>query len=145
MSIPRQRIKRDGKIDLWDMGPPRPTAPEPPKAPDLDKLKGADKALAEVQHEDAVEAHKGALRAYGSAKEHHRQWHETNGGPLKVELWAVDARHALEVEPDRFKLDLPKGHKPGAVQVAADEAAARLAEELDRARTSDPQFGQEPR
>lgn len=143
MSIPRNRVKPNGKVDLWDMGPPRPLPPEPPQPhKDLDKLKGADKALAEVEHEDAQEKHKDHLRHYGHAKRHHADWHEKNGGPVKVELWAIDARHALDVESERYKLDLPRGHKPGAAQIEADEIAEQEAEDIERARSSDPQFGQ---
>lgn len=142
MSFPRSRIKQNGKVDLWDLGPQRAAAPQAPKAPDLDKIKdAADRALAEVEHEDAIEKHKHHLRAYGAAKREHQRWHEENGGPVKVELWAVDAKHALEVDGARYKLDLPKGAKPGAAQVEADQKAEAEKDAIDRARSSDPQFG----
>lgn len=141
MSIPRSRIKPNGKVDIWDLGPQRPTAPKAPESPDLDKLKGADRALADVEHEDAVEKYKDHLRHYGAAKREHTAWHDKNGGPIKVELWAVDAKHAIEVEPERYKLDLPPKTKPGPAQIEAERRAAQEAEDLDRARSSDPQFG----
>ena len=142
MSFSRTRVKLNGKVDLWDMGPQRPTAPKPPAAPEFDKIKDAsDRALAEHEHEDAVEKYRKDLRRYGEAKRHHADWHEKNGGPVKVELWAIDAKHALEVETERYRVDLPRGTKPGAAQIEADERAAEEAEATDRARDADPQFG----
>ena len=139
MSLSR-RIKGNGKVDLWDCGPKRPVAPDEPDKPDA-KLTGADKAAAEVEYEDNCARYKNALREYAAAKRAHLDWHDTNGGPLKVELWGVDARHAIDVEPDRFKLDLPRGQKPGRAQIEAEEMAEAEAGELNRARASDPQFG----
>ena len=102
MNIPRNRIKQNGKVDIWDLGPQRIPAPTAPEAPVLDKIKDpADKALAEVEYEDAVERYKRNLRTYGEAKKEHAKWHDANGGPVKVELWAVDAVHAIDVESER--------------------------------------------
>lgn len=137
-----RRIKKNGKVDLWDCGPTRPLAPDAPVEPDDKKLKGADLAAAQVEHEDDLERYKIALRAYAAAKRAHLEWHAVNGGPIKVELWGIDARHALEVEPDRFQLDLRKGQKPGRAQVEAEQMAEAEADSLNRARASDPQFGQ---
>jgi hypothetical protein len=137
-----RRIKRNGKVDLWDCGPSRPAAPEAPAAPDAAKLKGADLAAAQVAHEDACELYKKQLRAYSAAKVAFAEWQETKGGPVKVELWGVDARHAMEVEPDRFKLELPRGVKPGRAQIEAEQLAEAEADALNQARASDPQFGQ---
>jgi hypothetical protein len=138
-----RRIKRNGKVDLWDCGPKRPVAPEAPVEPDASKLKGADLAAAQVEHEDALERYKQQLRDYAAAKRAHLEWHDEKGGPVKVELWGIDARHAMNVEPDRFKLDLPRGVKPGRAQVEAEEMAEAEANELNRARAADPQFGQQ--
>lgn len=139
--IPFNRVKANGKVDLWDTGPKRPMAPEMPKEPDKG-LKGADLAAAQVEYDDACDRYKQQLRDFAGAKRAHADWHENSGGPLKVELWGVDARHALEIEPERFKLDLPKGVKPGRAQIEAEERAAAEAEATQRARASDPQFGQ---
>ena|ERR1700680_801750 len=137
-----RRIKRNGKVDLWDCGPSRPPAPIAPVEPDATKLKGADLAAAQVAHEDACELYKKQLRAYSAAKADFADWQETKGGPIKVELWGVDARHAMEVEPDRFKLELPRNVKPGRAQVEAEQLAEAEAENLNQARANDPQFGQ---
>jgi hypothetical protein len=140
--IPTNRIKPNNKVDLWDMGPKRPVAPEDPVEPDASKLKGADLAAAQVEHEDACERYKQQLRDFATAKRAHLDWHDAKGGPVKVELWAIDARHALEIEPDRYRIDLPRGVKPGKAQVDADALAAAEADERQRAKAADPQFGQ---
>ena len=137
--IPLNRVKPNGKVDLWDLGPQvAPKPPAAPKEPDKDKLKGAELAAAELEYEDACELYKGELRAYSAARKAHLEWRESKGGPLKVEMWGIDARHAMEVESDRFVLDLPKGMKPGKAQLEAEELAKIEAEELRRARASDP-------
>ena len=137
-----RRIKKNGKVDLWDIGPSRTVAPKEPAEPDA-KLKGADLAAAQIEYEDACERYKQQLRDYAAAKRAHADWHEHNGGPLKVELWGIDARHALEIDPERFKMDLPKGQKPGRAQIDADEMAVAEAEGMERTRASDPQFGRQ--
>lgn len=138
--IPQHRVKPNSKVDIWDLGPSRPTAPKEPAAVDT-KLKGADLAIAEVEYEDAIDFYKRDLRAYAELKRNHEHWHRSNGGPLKVELWGVDARHAMEREPDRYKLDLPKGAKPGKAQLDAEEMARLEGVELAQARDRDPNFG----
>lgn len=136
----QRRIKANGKVDVWDTGPQRPAPPAEPAKPDA-KLTGADKAAAEVEYEDACERYKQLLRDYAAAKRAYLEWHDSNGGPIKVELWGVDARHAMEIEPDRFKVDLPRGVKPGRAQIEADQMAEAEADAMNRARASDPQFG----
>jgi hypothetical protein len=137
-----RRIKNNGKVDLWDCGPKRPEAPKAPVEPDETKLKGADLAAAQVEHEDNLERYKQQLRDFAAAKRAYLEWQDIKGGPVKIELWGVDARHAMEVEPDRFKLDLSRGQKPGRAQLEAEQMAEAEADSLNRARASDPQFGQ---
>ncbi len=139
--IPFNRFKKNNKVDLWDTGPSRPIAPKEPPKPDA-KLTGADKAAAEVEFEDACERYKQQLRDYATAKRAHLDWHDAKGGPVKVEFWGVDARHALEVEPERYRLDLPRGTKPGRAQIEAEEMAQAEAEAMEQAHRRDPQFGQ---
>ena len=140
--IPLHRVKSNGKVDLWDLGPVRPDAPEEPKPVD-GRLKGTELALAQVEYEDGIDLYKRQLRDYARAKRDYEEWHNNNGGPVKVELWGVDARHAMDIEPIRFKLDLPRNVKPGKAQIEAEEMAALEAEGLDRARASDPQVGRQ--
>jgi hypothetical protein len=139
--IPHNRVKPNQHVDLWDMGPTRPEPPKPPAEPDKAKLKGADLAAAEVEYEDAMDRYKDALRGWTAAKKSHRDWHDEMGGPRKVEHWAADARHALTAEPDRWKLDLPKGMKPGQAQIEAEEREAAERDAMEREVELDPQFG----
>lgn len=136
--IPLNRVKLNGKIDLWDLGPQiEPKPPAAPDAPDT-KLKGAELAAAELEYEDACEIYKSQLRDYTAARKAHIEWIRQKGGAIKVELWGVDARHAIETEPKRFMLDLPKGTKPGKAQIEAEEMARLEADELRQARSRDP-------
>lgn len=137
--IPLNRVKPNGKVDLWDLGPQvAPKAPPAPAEPDKAKVKGAELAAAEIEYEDACELYKGHLRAWTQARKSHLEWKEEKGGPVRVELWGIDARHAMETDADRFMLDLPKGMKPGRAQQEAEEMQQAEAAELRRARASDP-------
>lgn len=138
--IPHHRVKANQKVDLWDMGPTRPEDPAEPQKP-AENLKGAEKAAAMVEYEDAMERYKDQLRAWSAARRDFKSWQEEMGGPRKVELWAPDARHAMEVEPERWKLDLPKGMKAGRAQIEAEEREAAEREALEREIEADPQFG----
>ncbi len=138
MLIPLNRVKPNSKVDLWDLGPQ--VAPKPPPAPAEpdSKLKGAELAAAELEYEDACEIYKGELRAYTAARKAHLEWKQNKDGPIKVELWGVDATHAMATDPDRFVLDLPRGMKPGKAQIDAEEMEKTAAEDVRRARASDP-------
>jgi len=138
--IPLERIKLNGKVDMWDLGPQvAPKPPAAPEAPDKAKFKNAmEFAAAELEYEDAIETYKDQLRAYSAAKKAHHEWIAQKGGPIKVEFWGIDATEAMQIEPDRFKLDLPKGMKPGKAQLEADEMAKETAEEIRQARKKDP-------
>ena len=138
MEIPLHRVKQNGKVDLWDLGPTRPVPPAAPAEVD-GRLKGHEAALAQIEYDDAMEAYKGGLRLYAAAKRAYDFWHTSNGGPVKIEFWGVDARGALDKE--RFKLDLPRGLKPGKAQVEAEEMAKAEGAELAALRERDPNFG----
>lgn len=138
--IPPNRVKPNSKVDIWDLGPQRPVAPKEP-APVDTKLKGTDLAIAEVEYEDAIDLYKRELRAYAALKRDHERWHRDNGGPVKVELWGVDATHATESFKERYKLDLPKGVKAGPAQIEAEKLAEAEGMELAALRERDPNFG----
>lgn len=137
--IPLNRMKSSGKVELWDLGPQfAPKPPAAPEEPDKAKLRGAELAAAEVAYEDACDHYRDQLRAYNEARKAHRAWQEKNGGPVKVEFWGVDAREAMELEPDRYILDLPRGARPGKAQLEAEERQAAEIEELKKAASLDP-------
>ncbi len=134
-------VKKDDHVDLWDVGPKPPVAPAAPEAPDATKIKGAELALAQIHYEDALEDYKLALRKWGQDKLAYQAWRREFGGPVKKDLWSTDAKHALEVDPERYFLELPRGVKPGAAQAELDRAAEMSEQELAEAREKDPQFG----
>lgn len=138
--IPRNRIKSNGKVDLWDIGPQ--VAPKPPDAPikpDAAKFKHpADLALAEVEFETAIELYKEQLREYAAAKKDHLSFARDKGGPVKVEFWGADVYDAFERAPGRYVLDLPKNLKPGKAQAEAERQAEATAEEIQQAKSKDP-------
>jgi hypothetical protein len=135
-------VKRNDHVDIWDMGPAQPIAPVVPVRPVEGKdLKGPDLKLAEIHYEDALEDYKLALRAWGAQKVEYQAWRRTNGGPLKIELWSTDALHAINIDPERYRLELPKGAKPGPAQLERDRIAEMSERELQEAREKDPQFG----
>lgn len=140
MLIPEHRVKPNGKVDLWDLGPTRPVPPEAPTPVD-EKLKGHELALAQIDYEDGMTLYKDRLRFYAAAKQAHEKWHRDNGGPVKVEFWGIDATYALEKGPERWRLDLPRGVKPGKAQLDAEEMARAEGAELAALRERDPNFG----
>lgn len=131
-------IKPNGKVDVWDFGPGRPNEPEEPKALGKDAT-----LLQKIEHKDAMAAHEEAIKSFIDARKHHHEWHTSNGGPVRIELWPADVRHALQVEPNRYFLKLTAGQKPGKAQMEADAMAAAEMEDMQRAALSDPQFGRE--
>lgn len=67
---------------------------------------------------------------------------EKNGtGPVKVQFTGILAREALQRDPDRYKLDLPRGIKPGPAQDEADERDRELAAEAEAEANKDPVYG----
>jgi hypothetical protein len=140
MSIPLHRVKDNGKIDLWDVGPSRPIPPDAPADVDA-RLKGHELAMAQNDYDDAMEIYMLKLREFSAEKRNFQSWHENNGGPVKIEFWGIDAIYALDNGPERFKLDLPRGVKPGKAQIDAEEMARAEGMELAAARERDPNFG----
>lgn len=60
--------------------------------------------------------------------------------PVKLEFTAILAREALQRDKERYKLELPKGVKPGAAQAEAERRAAEEMAEAD-AEPPDPVYG----
>ena len=93
MALHPKHINAQGKVLLWDLGPPK---------------------------DDEKRAH----------------WEKTVG-PHQIELWAVDAVHALNVEPDRYAHKLPSSVKPGRAQAERERTEAAQSEGQ-----ADPHFGE---
>lgn len=62
-------------------------------------------------------------------------------GPVKIERNPILTREALALDPDRYKLKLPNGTKPGPAQIAADKRAADEADEAQEIADQDPVYG----
>jgi hypothetical protein len=138
--LPLHRIKPNGKIEIWDMGPKEPPAPVPP-ASVSDDLKGPKAVVARAEYETKEKVFKKDYEAYVAASHEYVRWHDKNDGPVKVDLWSIDAIHALNVDPDRYMVDLPKNAKPGKAQIEAEERAKSQDGDLAVDRDKDPQFG----
>lgn len=93
-----KHIKADGKVTLWDLGPPK--------------------------DDDGRAA-----------------W-EKRTGPHQVELWAVDAVHALTIESERFVHALPKGVKAGPAQAVVEQVREAAGQSGGQA---DPHYGDQRR
>jgi hypothetical protein len=62
-------------------------------------------------------------------------------GPVKLEFTGILAREALQRDPERYKVDLPRGVKPGPAQAEAEERAAADQTEADAEANRDPVYG----
>ena len=61
-------------------------------------------------------------------------------GPVKLEFTTILAREALRNDKDRYKLELPRGMKPGPAQIEFEEQMAAQQAEAD-AEPPDPVYG----
>jgi hypothetical protein len=61
-------------------------------------------------------------------------------GPVRIELWTIDARHALGVDPTRYSLQLPAGMKPGPAEAERIAGISIQMEADDRQVGADPHF-----
>lgn len=133
----------DLRVKFWDLGPKRPEAPDAPTAPAKAKdMTAGEFAALEVEHEDAVEDYKRALRNYSAQRKEYDTWRERVGGPVQLENWSVDVREALERDPERFVRELPKGMKPGRQHYENMERARQQKLDVEDAARRDPQFGE---
>lgn len=62
-------------------------------------------------------------------------------GPVKSEFTVILAREALARDAERWKLDLPKGTKPGPLQDEADRLAAEQEGAAAETAAADPVYG----
>lgn len=127
-------------VKIWDLGP---DAPEIPSKPDLPKGKegSPEYDLALIDFKAGLAKYEEALAAYGRAKKDFADWHKTYDGPYQIEMYSVNAREAIQIEPDRYVTELPKGRKAGKwhhEQIARQKDARRtFAQTMAR----DPVFG----
>lgn len=132
--------KPNGKVDVWDLGPEKPTSPDAPAEPKKTG-RAADDAVAAQEYEDAIAEYKKALKSYTALKREYDEHRANVGGALKVEMWPVDANECLNLHAGRYAKMLPAGAKPGKGQAAAEEAAAKRGEEIAKIKERDPHMG----
>jgi hypothetical protein len=133
-------IKPSGMVDVWDLGPERPTAPDAPAEPKKTG-RAADDAVAGQEYEDAIAEYKKDLKTYTALKREYDEHRANVGGALKVEMWPTDANDAILNHPGRWAKTLPPGAKPGKGQAAAEELAAKRGEEIAKIKERDPHMG----
>lgn len=127
-------------VRIWDLGPKAPVIPAKPALPEGKEGTPAHD-LALIEFEGELASYKTALTAYGAEKKAFAEWHATYQGPYLFETHSVNAREAIQIEPERYMVDLPKGRKPGKwhqeqVQREADQRRT-FAQTVAR----DPVFG----
>lgn len=133
-------IKQSGMVDVWDLGPERPSSPDAPTEPKKTG-RAADDAVAAQEYEDAIEAYKKALKTYTALKREYDEHRANVGGALKVEMWPADANFAITNHPGRWAKTLPAGAKPGKGQAKAEEEQAKRGEEIAKIKERDPHMG----
>lgn len=135
-------------VKVWDTGP---VAPEPPEKPALPTGKegSPEHDLALIEFKAGLANYETALIAFGKSKKDFAEWHKTYQGAYEIEMFSVNAREALQIEPTRYFVSddrlpnhgLPKGRKPGkwhADQLERQEEAQRS---FARTMARDPVFG----
>lgn len=60
-------------------------------------------------------------------------------GPVKLERTSILAREAMQRDPERYRLELPRNIKPGPAQIEAERRAAEAAAEDED--PPDPVYG----
>ena len=133
-------IKSNGMVDVWDLGPERPTSPDAPAEPKKTG-RAVDDAVAAQEYEDAIAEYKKALKVYTVLKREYDEHRANVGGALKVEMWPTDANSCIVTHPGRYAKTLPAGAKPGKGQAAAEEVAIKRGEEIARIKERDPHMG----
>lgn len=127
-------------VRIWDIGPKAPTVPEKPALPEGKEGTPAHD-LALIEFEGELANYKTALAAYGREKRDYAEWHRVYKGPYQFETHSVNAREAIQIEPERYVAELPKGRKPGTWH--AEQEQLREANRRTFAQTvaRDPIFG----
>jgi hypothetical protein len=90
---------------IWDLGPQRPRELDAPlDQPPADAV--ADRAI----YEEEILHRAEVFRAYGAE---HAAWLEANGGAVQMSMHATSAAEALQRDPRRYVVDLPREVQPG--------------------------------
>lgn len=160
-TITERDVNPKGLVELWYLGPERPRPPQQPQSPFpdeavkfrntgeafLERPTTAEEDLALDRYSEAVHKYRRRdLPHYKRLRDEYDAWQENTGGPVKVLLWAVDAKILLERQakgdlPTRYHKILPRNVRPGHLQREADRRAEIEAEQRQRDVERDPHFG----
>lgn len=127
-------------VKIWDLGPKAPTIPVKPDLPTA-KEGTPQYDLAMIDFRGELSQYETGLKAYAQEKKDFDEWHRVYAGPYQIEMYSVNAREAIQIEPGRYVAELPKGRKPGKWH--ADQQQARVEAKRTFAQTiaRDPIFG----
>jgi hypothetical protein len=133
-------IKRNGMVDYWDLGPERPTSPDPPAEPKKTG-RAVDDAVAAQGYEDALADFKNALRRYAAEKREYDNHRMSVGGAMRGETWPILAEGMVTDFPGRYVKELPPSAKIGKAHIEAEQRRAEEAKERQRIKERDPHMG----
>lgn len=127
-------------VRIWDLGP---HLAEMPVKPDLPKGKegSPEYELALIDFEGELATYKVKLATFGRMKKEHAEWHSTYHGPYEFETHSVNAREAIQNEPDRYVAELPKGRKAGKWHTEEKQRQADARRTFAQTVARDPVFG----
>lgn len=127
-------------VKIWDLGPDAPTMPSKPELP-KGKEGSAEYEMAMIDFEGELAVYKTALATYGRMKKDHAEWHHQYGGPYQIEMYSVNAREAIQIEPTRYSAELPKGRKAGRWQTEEQQRLKDERQSFAKMIARDPVFG----
>lgn len=127
-------------VKIWDLGPAEVEVPEKPELP-KGKEGSAEFDLAMIDFRSALADYETALKAYGQARKDFAAWHDTYGGPYQVEMYSVNAREAIQIEPTRYMVELPKGRKAGKFHLSEQQRLKDERASFANMIKRDPVFG----
>jgi hypothetical protein len=127
-------------VRIWDLGPKTPVIPAKPALPEGKEGTPAHD-LALIDFEGELANYKTALAAYGKEKKDFAEWHLKYAGPYQFETHSVNAREAIQIEPDRYTAELPKGRKPGRYHQEQVQREADTRRTFAQTVARDPVFG----
>jgi secreted Zn-dependent insulinase-like peptidase len=127
-------------VKIWDLGP---RAPETPVKPELPQGKegSAQHDLAMIDFRAGLSQYETALKAYAQEKKDFDEWHRVYAGPYQIEMYSANAREALQNDPERYAVELPKGRKPGKWHADEQQRQAEHRRTFAQMVARDPVFG----
>lgn len=127
-------------VRIWDLGPKAPELPEKPNLPEGKEGTPAHD-LAMIDFRAELSAYEAGLVAFKREKTEFDRWHKEYAGPYRFETHSVNAREAIQIDPERYVAELPKGRKPGKWHAEQLEREAEARRTFAQTVARDPIFG----